>query len=77
MEELLHDLKGTIGEVLGNSVEGELRLLYSSDGEVHLRAWQLRGIGKGRATEWEEVGRETAGDQLDEAEWGEPQVLMT
>ena len=44
---------------------------------MHLKSWQLRSVAKGRATEWEEVGREAADQQLDESEWGEPQVLMT
>jgi hypothetical protein len=42
VDDLIQAIKPSINEQLGGMHEGELRLLYSSNGEVNLKSWQIR-----------------------------------
>jgi hypothetical protein len=48
VEDLLAALRPAIAEQLGGDQEGELRLLYSTNGEVLLRAWHMKIRNKGK-----------------------------
>jgi hypothetical protein len=48
VDDLIEALKPGIYEQLGGIYDGELRLLYSSNGEVNLKSWQIRVKNKNK-----------------------------
>jgi hypothetical protein len=42
VDDLIQAVKPSINEQLGKFAEGELKLYYSSNGEVFLKSWQLK-----------------------------------
>ena len=76
VEELINLLKGTIIEQLGALLEGELKLLFSSNGEIYVKAWMVRLKSKNKEIEYEEIKEDTV-DDLEETEISEPEILMT
>ena len=76
VEELINALKGPIVEQLGVLLEGELKLLFSSNGEIYVKTWVVRPKNKNKEVEYEEIKEDTV-DDLEEAEISEPEILMT
>lgn len=76
VEELINLLRGSIVEQLGMLLEGELKLLFSSNGEIYVKTWMVRLKNKNKELEYEEIKEDTV-DELEETEIGEPEILMT
>ena len=76
IDDLINALKPVINKQLNGFQEGELKLYYSSHGEVCLKTWQLKLRTKTREIYYEEL-KETTVEELDNKEIGDPEVLMT
>ena len=59
VEELINQLKGSIVEQLGMLLEGELKLLFSSNGEIYVKTWMVRLKNKNKELEYEEIKEDT------------------
>lgn len=53
VDDFIHYLKGPIADQLGTFIEGELKLLYSSCGEIYVKTWLLRIKNKNKDIEYE------------------------
>ena len=76
IDDLINVLKPAIHKQLNGFQEGELKLYYSSHGEVCLKTWQFKQKAKTREIYYEEL-KETTVEELDNKEIGDPEVLMT
>ena len=76
IDDLVQAVKPGIIKQLGGFFEGELKMYYSSHGEVFLKAWLISQKGKTKEIYYEEI-KEATPEQFDSKDIGDPEVLMT